>query len=308
MILTLTLNPSLDVSYRIPSWSAGEVLRGPNATLDGGGKGINVSRASCAQGAKSTAIFPSGELIGGVLDKLLRQTSVIIKPVPIRDDVRINTTITTDTETTKVNGVGPQLSPDELEKLKEVIEAELPKASWFCFCGTVAPGIEPSWVEELILTAVEAGVKVAIDSSGSSLRAALVPGVAIAKPNEDELAECVGRSLSGFNDVVVAADEIRAAKGISTILVTLGEAGALLVDGWGVLRAKSPKVQVESTVGAGDVTLATWVLTQSQGVSRVESLRFAVAAGTAAVQLPGTTVPSQAEISAQAKTILVEQL
>lgn len=160
-------------------------------------------------------------------------------------------------------------------------------------------GLDDQWYAALVTRARSAGVRVALDTSGPPLRAALAARPEVVKPNTDELAEAVGRPLATVGDAIKAAEDLREA-GAGAVLASLGATGQLLVDTTGAYFATAPVASVRSDVGAGDASLAGFL---AAGGARAEALVSAVAHGAAAVQLPGSQMPSPDDVRPETVTL-----
>lgn len=312
MIVTLTPSPSLDRTLELDHLVRGEVLRASAAYVHAGGKGINVTRALVHHGVASCAVVPVGGAEGARLVALLDERGVPVRAVPVTGATRTNITLAeTDGTTTKVNAPGPALSADEVDALLAALEATLgeavaaaPDASH----ALVAAGSLPRGAGDDLFVHVAAiarlhGVPFSLDTSGEPLRRAVAAGgLDLAKPNDDELAELVGRALPTVGDLVAAAREVVAA-GTRQVLVSLGAHGALLVTAHESWWAGGPPLVPLSTVGAGDTTLAGFLSAPGPAPER---LRTAVAWGRAAVRTPGTAVPDPSDIDTGAVRVVAE--
>lgn len=293
MIITVTLNPSLDRTIEVPRLDRGHVLRATHARVDPGGKGVNVSRALLANGFASQAVLPCGGDEGLQLMRLLEHEGVPLKTVPIVGHTRSNVTIAEpDGTVTKINEPGPMLSPHEFDTVIACVLLTAASAEWVVACGSTPPGLPEQAFADLCKRLVAAGVKVAVDTSGEGLREAAQAGVALLKPNREELAEVVGTPLRSRDDVIEAARQLRA-WGAGSVLASLGAEGAALVDEDGVLYGESPIVTPRSSVGAGDALLAGFLAAGARGAG---ALAEALAWGAAAVSLPGSRMPGPDEI------------
>lgn len=302
MILTLTANPSIDRTVELAGPLArGAVQRAVGVVQEAGGKGVNVSRALTMSGIRTLAILPGDDddpVLAG-----LRSVSVPFRNLPINAGLRTNTAITEpDGTTTKINEPGPELSPAHLDELLAVVVAESDGADWLVLAGSLPPGVPATFY-----TTVTAAVRdayglsaplIAIDSSGEPLieAAAGVPAPDLLKPNAEELSELTGigtgDELEQDHELAAKACAVLIAAGVGAVLATLGSKGALLVTSTGAWHAVHPPVTARSTVGAGDSALAGYLLAHSAGELPENCLRQAVAHGSAAAALPGSTVPS----------------
>ncbi len=300
MIVTVTLNPSLDRTIEIEELIHGEVIRAAHAWLDPGGKGVNVSRALLANGVPTRACFPCGGEEGDHLVRLLRAEGVDLLTVPIGGHTRSNVTLVEpDGTVTKINEPGPVLSLAEFEAVTEQVLAAAVGADWVVACGSVPPGLPESALPRLCRRLIEAGVRLAVDTSGPDLREAASAGAALLKPNRDELAEVVGGPLVSLDDVVDAARKLLSL-GAGAVLASLGADGAVLVEADGVIAGDSPVSNPKSSVGAGDALLAGFLAAGAHGSG---ALREALAWGAAAVSLPGSRMPRPTDLRPHAVRI-----
>ncbi|NUV86380.1 1-phosphofructokinase [Streptomyces sp. KAI-26] len=299
MILTVTPNPSLDRTYQLPGLVRGTVLRATADRVDPGGKGINVSRAVAAAGHRTVAVAPMGGPEGALLARLLGEHGIEAAGVPVTGSTRINVTLVEpDTTLTKINAAGPELSAAEAEDVLEAVRARSAAADWIACCGSLPRGLPPQWYAELVARSHRAGARIALDTSGAALTAALREGPDVIKPNAQELAEAVGRPLATVGDALKAAEELRE-RGAGAVLASLGADGQLLVEVSGAYFASARVATVRSNVGAGDASLAGFLTAGGHGPGALAS---AVAHGAAAVQLAGSLMPTPADLDLSAVT------
>ncbi len=293
MIITVTLNPSLDRAIEVEGLARGEVIRATRARLDPGGKGVNVSRALLANGVASRAVLPCGGEEGRQLIDLLRAEGVDIVAVPIAGHTRSNITLAEpDGVVTKINEPGPVLTPEEFIAVTATVLAAASGASWVVASGSMPPGLPVEAFAELCSRLGAAGVRLAVDTSGPALRAAAAAGAALVKPNRDELGDVVGAELTTLDDVADAAAELRS-WGAGAVLASLGAEGAVLIDADGVVVGDAPVDRPRSAVGAGDALLAGFIAAGARGS---DALAEALAWGAAAVSLPGSRMPGPADL------------
>ncbi|WNO74028.1 1-phosphofructokinase [Streptomyces sp. AM8-1-1] len=303
MILTVTPNPSLDRTYEVPALDRGEVLRATAERMDPGGKGVNVSRAVAAAGHRTVAVMPLGGAPGALVAELLAGQGIEVAAVPVTGGTRSNIALAEpDGTLTKINAPGPELSTAEAESLLSITTAHCASASWIACCGSLPRGLAPEWYAELVARAHAAGARVALDTSGPSLLAALRSHPDVVKPNADELAQAVGRPLATVGDAVKAAEELREL-GARAVLASLGGDGQLLSCAAGTWFGHAPVSTVRSNVGAGDASLAGFLAAGGEGPV---ALAAAVAHGAAAVQLPGSVMPTPADLDPSAVTVTAD--
>ncbi|MFE9412944.1 1-phosphofructokinase [Streptomyces sp. NPDC006704] len=299
-ILTVTPNPSLDRTYEIPGLRRGEVLRAGRERVDPGGKGVNVSRAVAAAGHRTAAVLPLGGAPGDLLADLLAAEGIEVAAVPVAGRTRSNIALVeADGTLTKINAPGPELSAAESESLLAAVREHSARADWIACGGSLPLGLSPQWYAGLVARAHAAGARVALDTSGASLVAALRERPDVVKPNAEELAQAVGRPLATIGDAVKAAEEVRES-GAGAVLASLGVDGQLLVTASGTYFARASVDAVRSNVGAGDASLAGFLMAGGEGP---EALAAAVAHGAAAVRLPGSVMPAPADLAPASVTV-----
>ncbi len=286
MIVTVTPNPSFDRTLQTASFELGLVNRATGVTVEGSGKGINVSRALALSGVESTSVFPSNP---GDAQRMAELSEAVDgfrwHPVDTGTSVRTNVTVIDDAgRTTKVNEPGDTFDVTQQQQLLDAVAEVTAGADWLVGCGSLPPGISADFYRLLAAQGKEAGVRMAIDASGAALKAAVEGNAALIKPNRDELADVVGRELPTLGDVVDAAIDVRDG-GVAGVVVSLGSSGAVLIDEAGVVHGTAPTNNVQNTVGAGDGFLAGFLAGGGVGP---DALASALSFGRAAVQSPTT--------------------
>ena len=303
MIVTVTANPSFDRTIALGGrLERGGVLRADAVLEQAGGKGVNISRAAHAAGVETVAVFPATADSPFTLE--LQQAGLTCRPVQPTGPIRVNLTLTEgDGTTTKINSAGAAADPALLDRLTAAVTELASTARWVVLAGSLPPEAPADWYAEVAAALSSTPAKVAVDTSEGPLRAlAEALGTAcpdVMKPNAEELAQ-----LTGGDPATVEADPAAAAsaarrlvdRGASAVLATLGGAGAVLVTADGAWRATPPPITLVSTVGAGDSSLFGYVLADLRDAEPAERLRLAVAYGSAAASLPGTTIPAPHQV------------
>ncbi|MDZ5076664.1 hexose kinase [Nesterenkonia sp. HG001] len=320
MIITLTPNPSLDKTVELDAPLApGAVQRAVRASAEPGGKGVNISRALVAAGQETLAVLP-GDAADPVL-AALREIHVPHRGLALGEAVRTNITVTDPAgTTTKINEPGPAFDTVRTQALLSLTLSSADGASWAALAGSLPPGVPTDFYAQVITglrTACDGRTpKIALDSSGPALAAAVAAEPELIKPNGEELLELV-TLLTGQAPLFPDGTSIRAEElerrpddvlrlvrttqdhGVRAALVTLGAHGALFVPAEPeaqVLRAWGPELVARSTVGAGDASLAGFLLADQLGRSTADRLRQAAAQGRAAAALPGSVMPSPEDL------------
>ncbi|CAN5290752.1 1-phosphofructokinase [soil metagenome] len=298
MIVSVTLNPSLDRTVEVDRLERGAVLRTSAPTLEPGGKGVNLTRALSRNGIDSIAVLPVGGPEGAELSALLDAAGVATRLVPVNGRTRSNLTVSEpDGTATKLNEPGSPLSTADFSVLATVLAGLVSARDWVVFSGSIPPECSADQLVALMTSVTDLGASLAVDTSGDALTASISARPRVIKPNRAELAEAVGRELGSISEVIVAAEELRS-RGVERVLVSLGADGAVLVGEHGAIVGESTVLEHRSTVGAGDCFLAGFLSKFSADESDEESaLVEALAWGAAAVGLPGTSVPGPGDIA-----------
>jgi 1-phosphofructokinase len=307
-VVTLTANPSLDRTLALPApLEPGGVVRlGPSST-EPGGKGVNVARAVAAAGGDVVCVLPAAD--DDPIVHALHALGLDPATVPVDAAVRTNYTLTEpDGTTTKLNEPGTPLDDATRAALADRLHRHAEGARWVVLSGSLPPGTPVDWYATLVTALRGTGARIAVDTSEAPLLALLAAGPAAApdllKPNSEELAQLAGVSedeLLADPAAILAAVGALHARGVAEVLLTLGADGALLstADG-GLWSARPPRIVVRSTVGAGDCSLAGYLLAELAGGSPADRLRSAVAYGAASASLPGSAVPTPAQVDGTA--------
>ncbi len=302
MIVTLTANPALDRTLTVPApLRVGEVQAAVSAREDAGGKGVNVARVLTSAHLDALAVLPMG--VEDPYAAVLRATGIPTCSVPIAAPVRANLAITDpDGVTTKVNLPGAALTDADAAALIAATVEACAGAEWLVLAGSLPLGVADDYYVDVIAAVRSrwgsAAPRIAVDTSGAALAAVVAHGSAdLIKPNDEELAELVGLGISESDPVSVAehARSIVPDRAASA-LVTLGGAGAVLVTAEGAWFGGAPAIRVMSTVGAGDSSLAGYLI--AADADPADRLRTAIRYGAAAASLPGTQAPTPADLGA----------
>jgi 1-phosphofructokinase len=310
MIVTLTPNPSQDRTVVLGGrLERGAVIRAEAVLSQAGGKGVNISRASVSAGVPSVAVLPAAHDDPFVHELLA--AGIDCRPVETSGALRVNITISEpDGTTTKLNSPGPTVTPDVLRALTESLRRRAGRADWVVLAGSLPPGAPVGWYAELVAALRDTGARIAVDTSDGPLRA-LFDGLDVAaphlmKPNGEELASLTGADPDTLErDPVAVADAARLLvdRGVETVLATLGAHGAVLVDATGAWHATPPSIELVSTVGAGDSSLFGYLLADLRRQDPASRLALAVAYGSAAAGLPGTTIPQPHQVRADGVSV-----
>lgn len=309
-IATLTFNPALDLFTTTERVVDTHKLRCGLAQRHPGGGGINVARVLHRLGADCVAVYPAGGPSGALLRELLDAEQVRSHCVTIAGETRESFSVHELASGRDWRFVlpGPELSPAEWQACWDAMQALATGTGWLVASGSLPPGAPADCHARLARLARERQWRLVVDASGPALAAALAAGVYLAKPSLRELRELSGRPLLAPGDWLAAARELVRDGRAEIVAVSLGAQGALLATREGAFRAEGLAVHVASTIGAGDSFTAglLWALDAGEPVD--EALRYAVAAGSAALLTPGTALCQPADVRRLRSRVVVTAL
>jgi 6-phosphofructokinase 2 len=297
-IVTLTVNPAVDLATTAKSVQPGHKVRTFDERYDPGGGGINVARVISELGGQTLALFASGGVTGRFIEEMLTTAKVPWQAVKISNACRISVTVHDQSNGLEYRFVprGPQFAESDctgiLEALRQV------EADWIVASGSLAPGMPADFYRQAAAIVVDKGAKFVLDTSGSALTASLGHGISLLKPSLSEFEAIVGRQVRDLPGQMTQARQLAQAGTAEMIALTLGAGGAILATAEQVLHAPAIAVSEKTGVGAGDSFLAGLVMALAEQRSPEEALRLALACGAAAVQNIGTAVVRRAAVDA----------
>ncbi len=312
MIITVTLNAALDRSLAVPIFKLGHRHRASSALVLAGGKGINVARALKRLDVPVVATGLAGGRTGTRIVEELTEEAILNDFVRIRDESRTSTAVVDPTAGTytEINEWGPKVSDDELAILLDKLRYLSRGASLVVFAGSLPRGVDEGFYADAVREMTRLGVRVVLDAEGEPLRRGIEAEPWLVSPNQHEAEQIVGQELEDDDDFVMALDAI-AEMGARNVHITM-ETGcfALVREERRVrrYRAHAPQLEPVSVLGAGDVLLARWLVAHEEGCSAEESLRLAVAAGSASVLEVGAGRFDPKEAARLASLVEVDEL
>lgn len=287
-IVTLTLNPAVDLASSAKAVVPTHKIRTTDEHIDPGGGGINVSRVIQALGGETLALVLAGGATGHLIAELLGDAGVPTQILPVTGRTRISLTVHDRSANQEYRFVSeaPEVSPEELNAaFAAVTEAE---GGWLVASGSLPRGVPEDTYARLADAAAAREMRYVLDTSGPALTAAMGRGLALIKPSLSELEHLVGRPLPTATEQDAEARKLVETGAAEMVAVSLGAVGALLATSTGVTRLPALKGPVRSAVGAGDAFLAALVLALSRGSAPPDALAWGIAAGAAAVEGVGT--------------------
>lgn len=281
MILTITANPSIDMSYFLDEFVENGINRTEKISKTAGGKGLNVSKVLKILGDEVIATGFLGGKNGEFIRDELEQRGIKSDFVDINEATRNCIALIYDENQTEILEAGPQISESEsarlLEKLEQIIESDMIVS----MSGGLARGLEPDYYAKIINIVNKKGAKAVLDTSGEALSEVLKSDSLpfMIKPNLKELETFLGKRVGSDTNRVGAILKEGVLGKLPNILVSLGEAGAIARFGNELYRAYTPKVRVVSSVGSGDATVAGFIHAYNRGVDNTEILKTAMTCG-----------------------------
>lgn len=282
MILTVTLNPSVDMAYHLEQLRLDDVNRVAKVEKTAGGKGLNVTRVLHQLGNQVTATGLIGGAFGQFITRQLTAEKIAFDFTEIAGETRCSLAILADEQQTEVLETGPVIDSSELEAFLEKYAMLLPTVDLVTISGSLPPGVPVDIYQTLVEKARIAQVPVLVDTSEEALRQTLAGKSlpTLIKPNSSELSELLGLPFSEKNqvDLLQGLNHPMLSR-IEWVVVSLGSEGALVKHQNRRYRVKIPKIAVTSPVGSGDATLAGLAAGIQQGKSVDEILKIGMTAG-----------------------------
>lgn len=286
MILAVTMNPAIDKVYAIDDFHVSGVFRPKAMTATAGGKGLNVARVAKILGEQVVATGLIGGATGQFIHKQVQDSGIISRFVPIEGETRICINIMDEKNaiSTEVLEPGPTVSEREYKTFLERFEGMVEDCDVVTASGSLPQGLPTDFYRNLIRIAKEKGKKFILDTSGEYFKEGIKESPFMVKPNQDELAQVVGRPLSAKEDYVSALKALKG-KGIDFPVITLGARGCVAAFPTGeVYRFFAPPIRVVNAVGSGDSFVAGCAVALSRGAAPIDVIKLGMACGMANTQ------------------------
>lgn len=287
MIVTITINPAIDRTITVDRLAFDDRAYIKASHNSAGGRGINAACVIHSFGGETLAVLTAGGSSGRQLEDYLRGCGLPISVVPVEREIRTNITITDRHGlTVNLNEAGPGLSKTELGRVERAVRDALGDASWLMVCGSLPPGVPPSFYAKLIAMARAKKVKTLLHASGEALQHGIEAHPTVVTPNAVEAERLLGKPLLTRTQYIEAAERIRS-MGPESVVLSLGSRGAIGAYKDGLIEALPPRVDALCPIGAGDALTAGYTWSMKRKPNPAEALRWGVAAGTASAKLPG---------------------
>lgn len=298
MIFTVTLNPAVDRELTVDDIAFNTVLRAAEWRVDCGGKGFNVARMLRSLGVSSMALGFAAGKSGELLQEKLRALGIETEFVWVEGETRTNVSIVSaeNGRYVKVNEPGPAISKADLDKLARQVADRVQAGDWWVLAGSLPPGVSPAYYSELIAIIRSAGAKVFLDTSDEALRQSCAAGPQLVKPNAEEAHALTGLPVSTPEEIAAVGAAIQD-MGPESVVISMGDKGALLVDGGNAWLASTPKIVERNPIGAGDSMVAGMVWGLSRGDAMPDALCKGIACGAATAGQSGTSVGTLEQVN-----------
>ena len=308
MILTVTLNPSVDLALFVDQLELSDTNRVTRTERDAGGKGVNVSRVIAELGGTTTATGFLGGDTGRFIEQVLTRQGVHHDFVPVPGETRTNVSVEDNSgkPPTTLNSPGPEVGALEWERLLEKVGRLATQAKWVTLGGSLPPGVPKDAFKTLAEWARNSGAKVMLDADGDPLKQGLLGSPDFIKPNTKEAARLLGRPIETLEECLTAVEELSKLHPGGIVIISRGAEGAVLGSAEGVLIGTSPKVKAKSSIGSGDSLIAGVLWGLTSGLEVAEAFRYGLAAGAATAMTDGSEIGSKETIYELLSSAVVE--
>lgn len=297
-IVTLTVNPAVDLATQADSVQAGHKIRTFGERYDAGGGGINVARVISELNGNTLCLLVSGGVTGRFIEEMLTAAKVPWQAVQILGTCRISVTVRDQSNGQEYRFVprGPELTASDCANILAALSGI--EADWVVASGSLPPGVGADFYAKAANVVDARGAKFVLDTSGSALKSSLGRGVFLLKPSLSELETIVGKEVRSLSSQMMEAKRLVESGAAQMIALTLGAGGAILATADDVIYSPAFAVSERTGVGAGDSFLAGLVVGLAGGRTTESALRLALACGASAVQGIGTAQVRRAAVEA----------
>lgn len=309
MITTITLNPAIDRTIVVDECTLGKVHRIKSSREDIGGKGINVAKVINLLKGDTTAIGFLGYENKNKIEVFLHQEKIQADFIHIHDRTRVNTKVVDlkHRTTTEFNESGFRIHKDHIEQIRQKVQDYGKSSDYMIFSGSMPEGCPMGLYKELTAL-VKGDTRVVLDADGAVLREGVKASPFLIKPNIHELQNTFGIKVESIGDVVKGALDIVTTFRIQWVLVSLGKDGSILVSRNRILLAKPIKVDVKSSVGAGDSMLGGFIHSYSIEEDPMKALKDGTVCGTLAVTKEGTQLFNLEQVKAMQSKVIINDV
>lgn len=279
MILTVTLNPAIDISYSLPELLEDSINRVNLVSKTAGGKGLNVARVLSLSGEEVCATGLYGGVLSIQISHELNHLGIRDNFLKISGETRNNIAILHEGKQTEILEAGPTISKNEAEEFLEVFSVIVKQVSVVTISGSLPQGLPMDYYYKMIEYANKSGVKVILDGSGEAFESALSARPYAIKPNHEEIADLLKEDITQQPEKLRQYLSSKMFEGIPLIMVSLGAKGALIKRNNHFYLAKIPIVKTKNAVGSGDATVAGLAASLSKGSNDEQIIKHSMTLG-----------------------------
>ncbi|WP_424572081.1 1-phosphofructokinase [Schnuerera ultunensis] len=308
LILTITLNPSIDRRYTLQEFEKGEIFRTEDVQYTPGGKGLNVTKVihSFQESVMATGLL--GGFSGEYISSELNQADINHNFISINGETRSCLAIISDNGVqTEVLESGPVITEDEMRKFENLYKNLIKDYDIIVASGSLPRGTPVSTYKELIAHGKAKGKKFILDTSGKALKYGIEASPFLVKPNKEELKSLIGRPLETEQDIIDGANYILN-KGVNIVVVSLGKDGSLVFHKDQVYKVRVPKIKAINPVGSGDAMIAGFAISLARDYDFQYMLKFATACGTANAMEAETGKVNRDNIESIMDRVMIEEI
>ncbi len=307
-IITLTLNPAFDMHCMCDNFKPYNENFASISSYEAGGKGINISRALCVNGIENTAYIVVGNQNKDDFLNHLKKDNVSYKEFTVSGRIRENITLHTVGENeTRISFSGFTCNNEILFAIQEELFKENLRDCVVTLTGSVPDGVDIEAVKQFLKSLKQKGVKAVVDSRSFTREDIIEISPWLIKPNEEEIKMYSHTDVTDINSAIVAAKALYK-EGIENVMISLGSKGAVLCNDDGIFAAQVPNIDIKSTIGAGDSTIAGFLDGAIKGLNSAKILKNAVSYGSAACLKEGSAPPQKSDIIAIYDKVIVYPL
>ncbi len=307
-IITITLNPAFDVHCYTEHFEPFHENLARVTEREAGGKGVNISRALTVNGVENIALVVLGEENADDFRRSLDAYGMNVEEIVVKGRIRENITLhTSDSPETRISFAGFDTDDSLLERVEGTLSEKIDADTIVTFTGRVPEGITLSAVKRMLVDMRNKGARIVIDSKSFDMQDIIDCRPWLIKPNDEEIVMYSDSVVDSLESAADAAERIREL-GIENVMISLGAKGAVLVCADGRFAADAPHVEVQSTIGAGDSSIAGFAAAAKSGGSYSDMLKTAVCYGSAACMTEGTNPPRRQDVEALLKTAEIRRI
>ena len=306
-IITITLNPAFDIHCYTRNFRPFQENLARITERAAGGKGVNISRALTANGIENTALVVLGDENAEEFRRSLSAYGMNVREIIVGGRIRENMTLhTDDSPETRISFSGFDADDSLLSSVADMLK-EADGDTVVTFTGRVPEGLSLDAVKNMLIGLRDKGVKIVIDSKSFGIQDLIECRPWLIKPNDEEIVDYCDTTIDGLETAVAEAEKLRGL-GIENVMISLGSKGAVLACDDGRFIVDAPRIDVRSTIGAGDSSIGGFIAALSKGLPFADMLRWAVSFGSAACMTEGTEPPERSDVERLLSEITVRHV